>query len=279
MRPTLRLALGLVLLCVSTCGNGPDESRPIEMLFFAQGPTGAQFSFEEEGNDPDCLAFSEEDENILVPSAGRGIQSVDAEHLFPYTFTAPYLFVIENEEQPVRAVFRNLSDSTPLNVLRVLVLGVLDSREIGPELCRSFTSFSDAEEAVATPPVQRGDDVRVDVCSFDRDLDLPSGFRCTQAASLGGDPTLVDTNAVFLASIGDLESTFRTRCLQPQGSERNECQTPATLFLNNPKDTVSVVVSPLSNQAERRFHADLYIDGELRDSDTSLNDVIVTQDI
>lgn len=279
-----RRFLVVLLLFLPACGNGPNDDRPTEILFFAQGPQGTPFELEPNGNAPDCLAFSTSLGPPLVPSAGRGLQSHDAEHLFSNTFLAPYFFIIENEQQPVRGVFRNLSDAAPLNVQRLLFGGdLLTAVEIGPQQCRSITTFSDAAEATAVPPLRRGPEVRVDVCSFDRDTDLPGDFRCTDAPALGGSAPLVDRQAIFFASIGDLAGTNRTQCLLIQGSSRNQCQTPATMFLNDPQDSVSVVITPITNQTspDRRFHGDLYLDGERVDSDTPSvgGDVILIRDI
>jgi len=282
MRTTLRRLLAL-LLFVSACGNGPDESRPAEILFFAQGPEGTSFELEFDGNNPDCLAFSTGLSTDLVPSAGRGFQTLDAEHRFANTFLTPYFFIIENEQQPVRGVFRNLSADAPLTVQRLLFGNdLLTTEQIDPGQCRSLTTYSDADEMVATPPPPSRE-VRIDVCSFDRDTDLPGNFRCSDAIAMGGATPLVDRNAIFFASIGDLRGTSRTQCLLIQGPSRNECQTPATMFLNDAEDTISVVISPITGQTrpDRLFHGDLYIDGQRVDSDTpSLgDDVILTRDI
>jgi len=282
MRTTLWRLLVLLLL-LPAGGNGPDESRPTEMLFFAQGPEGTPFELERQGNDPDCLAFSTGLSPDLVPSAGRGFQSAVAEHLFPNNFLAPYFFIIENELQPVRGVFRNLSASSPLNVQRLLFGGdLLTDVQIEPGECRSITTFSDADEAVAIPPPPSRE-VRVDVCSFDRDTELPENFRCGDAPALGGTLPVVDRNAIFFASIGDLSGTNRTQCLLIQAGSRNDCQTPATMFLHDAQDSISIVISPVTSQTrpDRLFHGDLYFDGERVDSDTPSvgGDVILTRDI
>jgi len=275
--------LAIVLLLLSACGNAPHEDRPTEILFFAQGPEGTPFELEMQGHNPDCLAFSTGLEPQLVPSGGRGIQSLDAEHLFSNTFLAPYFFVLENEQQPVRAVFRNLSESSPLNVQRLLFGGdLLTSYQLEPGQCRSVTNFSDAAEAVALPPPDSGE-TRVDVCSFDRDTELPSGFRCTDAPALGGTADLVDRHAIFYATIGDFAGSNRSQCLLIQGSSRNNCQTPASLFLHDPRDVVSIVVSPLTGDTspDLKFHGDLYIDGVWVDSNTPSvgSDVILKKDV
>jgi hypothetical protein len=275
-----RSMCALLAVTVFSCGSGTNFEKPVEVLFFVQGPTGAPFVFELEGHADDCLASSTTGQGGFVNSGGRGIQSVDADHTSDLvgTFAAPYFFIIENERQPIRAVIRNVGTDV-LNVQRQITLGVVDAIAIPPGACRSFSNFTDRVEEIAPLPVEQRRMARVDICSFDRDTTLPSGFRCADNAPRGDSFDFPDANAIFLATIGDLESTFRTRCLQPIGQDRSDCQTPATIFMFNPQDLVSAVVTPLNTQVRRDMHADLYVDSRLRDSDRSSRDVIVETDL
>jgi hypothetical protein len=288
---TLRWFLGSLALVALTnaCGDSPDDSRPVEFLYFVQGPTGARFEVVGPDDNADCMAPSRQQVTGLIPSMGYGFQSADATHQVSGTFQAPHYFVFENERQPTRGVFRNLG-ALPLTVLQLRGVAppgtTLETRTIPPGECRSVSTFDDAEEMVGLAgPAAPDDEFRLEVCSFAAATRLPDGFRCHHLAPRG--PTeldadgnlLLDAGAAFLGSIGDLTASFLTQCLQLENSERVQCLTPATFYLHEPQDQVSAAMTRLGNQPDSFLQVDLFRGDRLLASDRGARDAVVRDDI
>jgi len=284
MRIDFKWILGLLALVASSiaCGDSADDNRPVELLYFVQGPTGGLFEVVGPDDNGDCTALSRQQTSGFIDSAGYGFQSADATHVVSGTFQAPHYFVFENERQPTRGVFRNLG-SLPLTVLQLRGIAspgsTLETQTIPPGACRSVSTFDDDDEMVglAGPDVTR-DDFRLEVCSFLAGTELPDGFRCQDLAPRG--PTeILDAGANFLGTIGDLTASFLTQCLQLEGSERVQCRTPATFYLFDPQDQISAAMTRIRIQPDSFMQADLYRGTRLLDSDRGSNDVVVRDDI
>ncbi len=273
-----------------SCGPDPVDSRPVEIVYFVQGPSGTPFEVTSAADSSDCFA---EPRNLepgdgveLIPSAGFGLQSADATHTFAgRTFRAPHYFVLENERQPTRGVFRNLSATSPLTIVRILGLArfgtTLQTLTIPAGACRSFSTYDDAAEQAGTSvAAQPADEFRVEVCSFAEGTACPSAFECQDLTT---SPAPFDeVGAVFLATLGDRHVSFRSTCLQSEGSERLNCQAPATFFLHAPRDEVSVAMTRLAvNQDRPLLQIDLYRGGseERVAANCGGGDVFVRRDI
>jgi hypothetical protein len=275
-------------LVLAACGDDSDDFRPIEILYFVQGPTGGLFEIVDAGDNDDCLAQSRQQEGTLVPSEGYGFQSASATHLLPGTFQAPHYFVFENEGQPARGVFRNLGNA-PLTVLQMRGLAppatTVETRIIPAGECRSVSTFDDEDEIAGIHGPIPGEEFRVEVCSFAEGTVLPEDFRCQDLAPRGtvetdaeGNP-LSDIGAAFIGSIGDFTASFLTRCLQFEASEQIPCRTPATFYMHDPRDQISVAMTRFPNQADSFLQLDLYRGDRLIDSDRGSGDVVARDDI
>jgi hypothetical protein len=164
----------------------------------------------------------------------------------------------------------------------------LETQIIPPGACRSLSNFDDQTEMAGggAGPEDFSNDFRVEVCSFERGTKLPSGFVCQNLAPRGlmidrdddGAP-LRDIGAAFLSTVGDLESSFLTRCLQLQGSEQVECKTPATFYMFNPQDLIGVAMTRLSGQTDSFLQVDLYRGNNLLDTNRGNGDVFVRSDL
>ncbi len=288
---TLVALTSVFTISLTSCGDDPRDDRPVEILYFVQGPSGTPFEVVAQGDNGDCLAQSRDQLTGLITSRGYGFQSTDATHVLPGTFQAPHYFVFENERQPTRAVFRNLGQ-LPLTVLQMRGLAppasTLVTQIIPPGQCRSVSTFDDKTEMEGgnAGPENFANDYRVEVCSFERGTDLPSGFVCQDLAPRGqmieldanGMP-LRDIGAAFLSTVGDLESSFLTRCLQLENSEQVECKTPATFYMFNPQDLIGVAMTRLSGQTNSFLQVDLYRGNQLLDTNRGTGDVFVRDDL
>ncbi len=288
---TCKSMLGSVALIamLAACGDDPDDTRPIEILYFVQGPTGAPFTVVGPDDNGDCMAESRDQVAGLVSSGGYGFQTLDASHVLSGTFRAPHYFVFENEKQPTRGVFRNLG-SAPLTVLQMRGLAppatTLERQTIPPGACRSVSSFGDDDEiaglAGADDPAN---DYRIEVCSFAAGTRLPPDFRCQDLAPRGSvefdldGARLIDAGAQFLSTIGDLTASFLSSCLAQEGSEGVACRTPATFYMFAPEDQISAAMTRFRNQPDSFLQLDLYRDMSLLDSDRGSGDVFVRDDI
>jgi len=286
----LVVTIAATALSLASCGGQTEEGRPIEILYFVKGPSGTKFEIVGAGDNLDCTAESTEQASGRIRSRGFGFQSSDASHVLDGTFRAPHFFILENETQPTRAVFRNLGDAS-LTVLRLLGAAggstLLTNHTIAPGECISISNFPDADETAGSgsPPFDLAEDFRIEVCSFAKATVLPDDFRCQDLPPRGTTDTdadggvLLDIGASFLATVGDLTTSFLTRCLQVDADQRTECQTPATFYMNNPQDQVSVAVTRLNNQVDSFLQVDLYRGDKLLDSDRGTGDVTAREDL
>jgi len=281
---TFKWILGLLALVAlaNACGDAPDDSRPIELLYFVQGPTGGLFEVVGPDDNGDCTAPSRQQISGLIDSAGYGFQTIDATHVVSGTFQAPHYFVFENERQPTRGVFRNLGP-LPLTVLQLRGIAspgsTLETHTIPPGECRSVSTFNDDDEMLGLAGRDvTSDDFRLEVCSFLDGTELPNGFRCQDLAPRG-EVEILDAGANFVGTIGDLTASFLTQCLQLEGSERVQCRTPATFYMFEPQDQISAAMTRFRTQPDSFLQADLYRGTRLLDSDRGSNDVVVRDDI
>ncbi len=276
-------------LALTSCGNASNDSHPIELLYFVQGPTGTPFEVVDADNNADCMAESRGQISGLVPSAGFGFQSGDTTHTLPGRFVAPHYFVIENERQPTRAVLRNLGE-VPLTVLQQRGLAspatTLETRIIPPGECRSISTFSDEEEKLGTSQSSNlAPEYRVEVCGFAGDTKVPNDFECADIAPRGPtefdeeDKPLIDIGAAFFATLGDLDVSFLTRCLQLENSEQVSCRTPATFYLFNPRDLIGIAMTQISGGVPSFLQVDLYRGDNLIGSNRGSGDVFIRNDI
>jgi len=283
-------AIATTSLLLYSCGSGMEAGRPVEILYFVQGPSGTEFEIVGEGDNLDCMAESVEQSSGLIRSRGFGFQSSDATHVLDGTFRAPHFFILENETQPTRAVFRNLGDA-PLTVVRLLGAAIgstlLTNHRIAPGECLSISNFPDADEiaGVGAPPFDLAEDFRIEVCSFLRETILPDDFRCQDLPPRGTTDTdangdaLRDIGASFLATVGDLTTSFLTRCLQVDIDQQTECRTPATFYMNDPRDQISVAVTRLRTQVDSFLQVDLYRGDRLLDTDRGTGDVTARENL
>ena len=87
-----------------------------------------------------------------------------------------------------------------------------------------------------------------------------------------------DPNIAFFATLGDLENTNVTNCLIPPVA--TSCSTPATFFIQNPLDSVTVVTSKFAGQDPNSvMRLELFLDDVLVDADDGTDDLIVESDV
>lgn len=251
-----RRAALLLALTLAACGTSDSGSsaRPIEILYYVTGATGQPFE-----------VVSEPEGCALGANVYSGIQSPNANHqLGTRVFETPYLFVLENTRQPIRAAFRNLS-AAPITVNLYLggTQAVGSPGIIPPGECRVVESDDTSGITVRA----RGPETQIEVCSPDAGL----------STSCLDSQTSTDRNLFFFASLGDIATTSITNCvLFPL---LDNCQTPATFFLQNPEQLVAAVMSVnpgqnAPNQPQARVRVELYLNGRLVDSDSDTEAVV-----
>jgi hypothetical protein len=247
-RSALLLAL-TTALCAAACGkSGSRETRPIEVIYRAAGPAGTLFRVTSNER-PDCVGTGIRSANTVIQFGDR-------------TFSAPHFFILENSVQPVNATFEVPADE--LDAVQVDLFLGLDLRTTGtidPGACSVIGTGE------PTPQV-RGKQARVEVCGFA--AKPPSGVSC-------GD--MPDAFVAFSATLGDSVGTNVTSCnIRPSAES---CRTPATMFLTDPRDTVSAVITKLSSESKDAYlRAELYIDDQLVDSQSQRSgDVVVSHDL
>ncbi|MEO8605483.1 MAG: hypothetical protein ABI629_23135 [bacterium] len=241
----LRALIGLVpLLFTTACGTsgGPDQSRPIEVSYYVTGAQGTQFQFV--SSDAPCGALP-----------GTGIQSPNVDHQFgDRMFETPYLFVLENAKQPIRATVRNMSANEPIQVN--LYLGETpqrtgDEATIRPGECRTIESGSTRNITIKP----RGVEAQVEICS----PLAGAGTPCLDSQSS------VDRHINYFATIGDLVASNLTNCILPS-QNIEACTTPSTFFVENPQDQVSAVMNVNPGQGvpgqPNNIRMELYVNGE-----------------
>jgi len=141
MQPkAIPLVFAALAVLVSGCGeSGVRESRPIEVIFFVGGPTGARFRVD-------------------------ALQAANADHRFgDRVFEAPHFFVLENVRQPVSGIFQALDE--PIRV--TLALGSPTS-SLGQEGQSRTIEPGQSDNSVGTgtpAPDPRGVEARFEVTS------------------------------------------------------------------------------------------------------------------
>jgi len=235
------------LLLTAACGAGDNgaNSRFIEVSYYVTGGKGDQFEIAS-GTDP-CNGFA-------------GIQSPNTDHQFGgRIFQAPYLIVLENAKQPIRAAIRNLS-SDPLNVnlflgMQARITG--SEGTIQPGECRIIESAStiDADGKSRFTPAPKGPKTQIEVCSPTESL----GTSCLDSAS--GE----DRQYFYFAALGDIEATNLSNCALT--GVLDACQSPSTFFIENPQEQVSVAMKINPGQHPQgmdspQLRVELYINDE-----------------
>jgi hypothetical protein len=234
----------LLVLAGAACGeSGSRETRPAEVLYRVSGASGSRFRFAT--TDDACLGAS-------------GIQSTNADHQFgDRIFEAPHFFILENAFQPIRGAFLVPEDENePIRIDLFLGLELRSVVEVNPGQCRPVET--------GTPEVTPGRrEVRIEVCASV--TGIPQGARC-------GD--LPDDFVGFFISVGDSSSTNLTTCAARPIAEA--CRTPATLFIEDPKDEVTAVFDTLEGEnPDAELLVELYVNDELVDSSKGKRNVIV----
>lgn len=247
----------LLLLSLSACGSSGDGSntQPIEVLYYVSGGPNLTFEFVDAA-DPAC------------GSTGTGIQGFNLDHQFgDRVFRTPYLFVLENARQPIRAVIRNTS-LLPIEVDMFLgavqVVSGGDTGLIQPGTCATIES---APFGTTVPDV-RGPQLQVDVCSPLVLADPEDPTSAMPDLTLPCADSTLDANIGFFATTGDIAASVLTNCiLQPF---LDACRSPATFFWERPKDVYAAVMTVNSGQnpegqPRARLRSELFINGTRED--------------
>jgi len=186
------------------------------------------------------------------------LQAQNADHRFEgRSFETPHLFVMENATQPVRGMFRNLDPENPLTVELIFGTDLVSRQEIPPGACCTVEPGADCSSATETcepieaMPMRR--EIRFEV------------FSLSAVANIG-----------FSATIGDQFATNITSC----SLDGYVCTTPATFYIEDAQEVVSGVFTKFSNQDPTVvLQADLYVDDQLRDTDSGKGDLVVSYDL
>lgn len=256
-------ALFLALL-LAACSN-PDESRPIEVLFYVDGLSGTRFAVD-------------------------GLQAANsvAHRLPDRTFEVPFFFVMENARQfddgdGIRACFRTFADETaPLTIFRYFGTNLQRRVTLSPGQC--FGPGYDPDDppdcddfvcAIADPSQNFGPEVRFEIC-VDRN-DCTCRETAENAPGCAPGPTPVPENIAFTASVGDFDATNITTCFIPEASA-SFCTTASIFYLENPFDRVQGIFTKLGGQNDDvDLKADLYIDDDLRTSKSGGGDLVIDE--
>ena len=113
--------------------------------------------------------------------------------------------------------------------------------------------------------------------SLGKGIDGP--FQCQHLAPRGPVTEVRDAGVNFFGTLGDIESSFLTQCLGVALSVETDCRTPATFFVHQPKDQISVAMTRFTNQVPSFLQVDLYRGDKLVDSGRGELDAIVREDI
>ena len=245
-RAALFVAAALVFTAAACGESGSPETRPAEVLYRVSGSGGTRFRM---GTAADAECFG-----------ASGIQSANADHQFgDRVFQAPHFFILENAFQPIRGAFLVPEDETqPINVDLFLGLELRSVVGVNPGQCRPVET--------GVPAVEAGNrEIRIEVCGTTSPDGIPRGARC-------GD--FRDDFVGFFISIGDSESTNLTSCAARPIAEA--CRTPATVFIEEPKDEINAIFDTLQNEnPDAVLRVELYINDELVDSSSGKRNVIV----
>jgi hypothetical protein len=243
----LLLAAALVFTGAACGESGSRETRPAEVLFRVSGSGGTRFRVGTAADE--CLGAS-------------GIQSPNTDHQFgDRVFEAPHFFILENAFQPIRGAFLVPEDETePISVDLFLGLQLRSVVGVNPGDCRSV----ETGVPVVEPP---GRNVRIEVCGSL--TEIPRGANC-------GD--FQDDFIGFFISIGDSQSTNLTSCAARPIAEA--CRTPATVFIQEPKDEINAIFDTLSGEnPDAILRVELYVNDELVDASSGKRNVIVEHEL
>ena len=252
----LRVARLIGLLGLAACGGGGTQARPVETLMYVSGGTRLQFEFPL--GDSAC------------DSTGTGIQAPNADHqLDGRIFQTPHLFVMENIQQPVRAVIKNTSPPGSAALRVDIYLGLnpqVSNVQIAPGECKAVVT----NNVLPLNPQPSGDQIQVEVCA----PNIPNGLDTPCNAS----PPEADSHYAYFATIGDIVASNITNCvLFPI---LDACRTPSTFFLEQPRDEVDAVMSvnggqnpggPVPNAAVR---LELYVNGQFEEFQGGVDPVV-----
>lgn len=265
------LVITLALAAVG-CGSSGTISRPIETVIYVSGGSGLLFSL---ASTPDEAACG---------SDGTGIQSPNADHQFgDRVFRTPYLFVLENVRQPVRAVIQNLS-ALPIRVDTFLGQVPQNSNVVinpvgTPGDCQSVVT--NAALPLPTPeptPAFRGPEIRVEICA-------PQVFEDGQARldlTLPCDESNADWNWGYFASIGDVKASNISNCQVPAQPPflLDACQSPSMFFVESPKDQINAVMtvnagqSPGGQNPTAQVRVELFVNGVFVAADAGVEAIV-----
>jgi hypothetical protein len=243
-------ALAALLVAAAGCGTsgGNGLQPPIETLIYVSGPTTASFSMPID--DPDCPNSA---------TFGSGIQSPNADHQFQgRTFLAPHLFVMENIRQPVQTVIKNTGSSA----IRVdLYLGLnpqVTNFVIEPGTCQRVVSST----AIPQPtPNAFGDQIQVEICAPNAGPGAPNNGLDNPCITDAPTTPLVDNGVFFSATLGDIQETHITNCVL--SGLLTFCQTPATFFMEQPKDEIDAIMNVNFGQNNGVVRMELYVNDVL----------------
>lgn len=249
--PNLLVLAVVSALSFAACGkSGSRESRPVEVLYQVSGPSRTEFRIltAEEAR-PEC--------------PGGDLRARNAVHSFgDRVFQAPHLFILENAFQPTSGTFEVLADQTnPVDI--DLFLGTLPARNVQDLFPGECADVATGGEVDAQP----NPEYRVEICGSIGNP--PDGARC-------GD--FDDAFVGFSLSVGDSRGSNVSSCSLRLVSEA--CRTPATLFVEEPKDRIDAIIDSLTNEnRDAVLTVELYIDGELVDSSHGHRNVQVSKDL
>jgi len=146
-----RAPLALLLACVACGESGQRETRPIEVLFFVDGPSGTPFRV-------------------------TALQAANADHSFgDQVFETPYFFVLENSFQPVSGTFEALED--PISVTFALGSPTSALGQEGETKTIVPGGLDNSVGAGQPDPRVRGHEARFDVTSIAGPINV--GFTAT----------------------------------------------------------------------------------------------------
>jgi hypothetical protein len=131
-----------------------------------------------------------------------------------------------------------------------------------PPDCADFVNPCDQTDDIdITSP-----EVRFEICVHN-----PNGL-CSDAA-----PPTGPANIGFTGSTGDFDATTITSCAVPEAAA-SFCTTPSIFYLEDPVDRVQGIFTKLSNQnRDVDLQADLFVNGNLRDSKTDHGDIVIDE--
>jgi hypothetical protein len=235
------MALALVL---AGCGSGKSGSHPefFPEVRFVIEPLGGQ-----------------EGTTFAVEYIADG----DATHHFPgrtFNATNSVGFFLDNASPPYGASFRWIAGAQADIALIVSGQTIQLSRErLGPNNAGPCPEGSPEQGCVEIKTIDR-DGGTFGIGSGNPEIRL----------EVSADP-----GTLFQGTVGDFYTSYDVG-FTVDDDERLQARAPAYIFFENARETISAVVR---NANQLSVTIDLYIDGELKDSDTANKDAIVKRDL